>query len=126
MVQKNTRWNISKEKGEKIAHDNIVDILSDPETNKLLLTDLIVLLNQRTKHIKLTNHNKKKTLSLYINNVYGSVHKFLNNCSFYEITNDQSNDPSNTYISLIDKNLGKTDITSSIINEYKEWTLVDL
>ena len=46
MVQKNIRWNISKEKGEKIAHDNIIDILNESKNNKLLLSELIVLLNQ--------------------------------------------------------------------------------
>ena len=129
MVQKNIRWNISKEKGEKIAHDNIIDILIESKNNKLLLSELIVLLNQRTKQIKLTNHRKNKQFSFYIKNVYGDMIQFLDNYSFYDLSNDLSNDPnsdkSSVYVSLIDTELVNTELTPSIINEYREWTLVD-
>ena len=129
MVQKNIRWNISKEKGEKIAHDNIIDILIESKNNKLLLSELIVLLNQRTKQIKLTNHRKNKQFSFYIKNVYGDMIQFLDNYSFYGLSNDLSNDPnsdkSSVYVSLIDTELVNTELTPSIINEYREWTLVD-
>lgn len=121
MVQKNIRWNISKEKGEKIAHDTIIDILNESKNNKLLLSELIVLLNQRTKKIKLTNHRKNKQFSLYIKNVYGSMTDFLDNYSFYGLTFDKSS----IYVSLIDSELVNTELTPSIINEYREWTLVD-
>lgn len=121
MVQKNIRWNISKERGEKLAHENIIDILIESKNNKLLLSELIVLLNQRTKKIKLTNHKKNKQFSLYIKNVYGSMTQFLDNHSFYGITSDKSN----IYVSLIDTELVNTELTPSIINEYREWTLVD-
>jgi hypothetical protein len=121
MVQKNIRWNISKERGEKITHDNIIDILNESKNNKLLLSELIVLLNQRTKQIKLTNHKKNKQFSFYIKNVYGSMTKFLDNYSFYDLTFDKSS----IYVSLVDTELVKTDLTPSIINEYREWTLVD-
>ena len=121
MVQKNIRWNISKEKGEIIAHDNIIDILIESKNNKLLLSELIVLLNQRTKQTKLTNHKKNKQFSIYIKNVYGSMTKFLDNYSFYGLTFDKSS----IYVSLVDTELVKTDLTPSIINEYREWTLVD-
>tara|TARA_B110001452_G_C15171511_1_gene407179 strand:- start:591 stop:1001 length:411 start_codon:yes stop_codon:yes gene_type:complete len=129
MVQKNIRWNISKEKGEKIAHDNIIDILIESKNNKLLLSELIVLLNQRTKQIKLTNHRKNKQFSFYIKNVYGDMIQFLDNYSFYDLSNGLSNDPnpdkSSVHVSLIDTELVNTELTPSIINEYREWTLVD-
>ena len=129
MVQKNIRWNISKERGEKLAHNNIIDILIESKNNKLLLSELIVLLNQRTKQIKLTNHKKNKQFSFYIKNVYGSMTKFLDNYSFYGLSNDLSNDltfdKSSVYVSLIDTELVNTELTPSIINEYREWTLVD-
>ena len=121
MVQKNIQWNISKEKGEKIAHDTIIDILNESKNNKLLLSELIVLLNQRTKQIKLTNHKKNKQFSFYIKTVYGSMTDFLDNYSFYGLTFANSS----IYVSLIDNELIKTDVTPSIINEYREWTLVD-
>ena len=121
MVQKNIRWNISKEKGEKIAHDNIIDILNESTNNKILLSELIVLLNQRTKNIKLTNHRKNKQFSFYIKNVYGSMTDFLDNYSFYGLSFDKSS----IYVSLIDTELIKTNLTPSIISEYREWTMVD-
>ena len=121
MVQKNIRWNISKEKGAKIAHDTIIDILSESKNNKLLLSELIVLLNQRTKKIKLTNHRKNKQFSFYIKTVYGSMTDFLDNYSFYGLTFDKSR----IYVSLIDTELIKTNLTPSIISEYREWTMVD-
>ena len=121
MVQKNIRWNISKEKGEKIAHDTIIDILNESKNNKLLLSELIVLLNQRTKKIKLTNHRKNKQFSLYIINVYGSMTDFLDNYSFYGLTFVNSS----IYVSLIDTELIKHNLTPSIINEYREWIMVD-
>ena len=121
MVQKSIRWNISKEKGEKIAHDTIIDIINESKNNKLLLSELIVLLNQRTKKIKLTNHRKNKQFSLYIKNVYGSMTDFLDNYSFYGLTFDKTS----IYVSLIDTELIKTNLTPSIINEYREWTMVD-
>ena len=125
MVQKNIRWNISKEKGEKIAHDNIIDILIESKNNKLLLSELIVLLNQRTKQIKLTNHRKNKQFSFYIKNVYGDMIQFLDNYSFYGLSNDPNPDKSSVHVSLIDTELVNTELTPSIINEYREWTLVD-
>ena len=121
MVQKNIRWNISKEKGEKIAHDTIIDMLNESKNNKLLLSELIVLLNQRTKKIKLTNHRKNKQFSFYIKSVYGSMTEFLDNYSFYGITFVNSS----IYVSLIDTELIKPNLTPSIINEYREWTMVD-
>lgn len=121
MVQKNIRWNISKEKGEKIAHDTIIDMLNESKNNKLLLSELIVLLNQRTKKIKLTNHRKNKQFSLYIINVYGSMTDFLDNYSFYGLTFVNSS----IYVSLIDTELIKHNLTPSIINEYREWIMVD-
>ena len=121
MVQKNIRWNISKERGEKLAHDNIIGILIESKNNKLLLSELIVLLNQRTKQIKLTNHKKNKQFSLYLKSMYGSITQFLDNYSFYGLTFDKSS----IYVSLVDTELVKTDLTPSIINEYREWTLVD-
>ena len=71
MVQKNNKWNISKEKGEEYAHRYIIEILKDSKNNTLGLSELIILLNQRTKHINLSMHKKKKPISVYLKHVYG-------------------------------------------------------
>ena len=46
---------------------------------------------------------------------------FLDNYSFYGLTFDNSS----IYVSLIDTELIKTNLTPSIISEYREWTMVD-
>ena len=85
MVHKNSKWNISKEKGEEYAHRYIIEILKDSKNNTLGLSELIILLNQRTKHINLSMHKKKKPISVYLKHVYGSFINFLDTYSFYGI-----------------------------------------
>ena len=55
MVQKNDKWNISKEKGEEIANKYIIEILNESKCNTTHLSSLIILLNQKTRHIKFIN-----------------------------------------------------------------------
>lgn len=121
MVRKNNRWNISKEKGEEYAHKYIIEILHDSKNNTLPLSDLIILLNQRTKHIIIKNHQKKKPLSVYLKSVYGSFINFLDNYTLYGIcyTNTGIN------VILFDKELSANNIDKSILKEYREWTLIE-
>jgi hypothetical protein len=121
MVRKNNRWNISKEKGEEYAHKYIIEILHDSKNNTLPLSDLIILLNQRTKHIIIKNHQKKKPLSVYLKSVYGSFINFLDNYTLYGIcyTNTGIN------VILFDNELSANNIDKSILKEYKEWTLIE-
>ena len=110
MVQKNNKWNISKEKGEELAHRYITEILQDSKHNTIPLSDLITLLNQRTKHIKFIHHSKKKPFSVYLRCNYGNVINFLDKFVSY---------------GLIKKN---ADIQVKLINtvdEYRGWILVD-
>ena len=121
MVRKNNRWNISKEKGEEYAHKYIIEILHDSKNNTLPLSDLIILLNQRTKHIIIKNHQKKKPLSVYLKSVYGSFINFLDNYTLYGIcyTNTGIN------VILFDNELSANNIDKSILKEYREWTLIE-
>lgn len=121
MVLKNNKWNISKDKGEEYAHKYIIEILNDSKNNTLLLSDLIILLNQRTKHIKFINTNKKKPFSVYIRTVYGNIINFMDNFSFYGVISNGAD----IKIKLIDSELNHKNLTNDIINEYREWTLVD-
>ena len=83
MVLKNNKWNISKDKGEEYAHKYIIEILNDSKNNTLPLSDLIILLNQRTKHIKFINTNKIKPFSVYLRTVYGNIINFMDNLIFF-------------------------------------------
>ena len=116
MVQINNRWNISMEKGESIIHRYMIEILQDSKDNMISLSDLLILLNQRTKHIKFINNSKKKPLSVYIRCIYGSTLNFLDNNSFYEVFKDDAN----IQVKLLDKQ-----ITKKNFNDYKDWILVD-
>lgn len=121
MVLKNNKWNISKGKGEEYAHKYIIEILNDSKNNTLLLSDLIILLNQRTKHIKFINTNKKKPFSVYLRTVYGNIINFMDNYSFYAVISNGAD----IKIKLIDSELTHKNLTDDIINEYREWTLID-
>jgi len=116
MVQKNNRWNISMEKGESIIHRYMIEILQDSKDNMISLSDLLILLNQRTKHIKFINNSTKKPLSVYIRCIHGSPLNFLDNHSFYEVIKEQAN----IQVKLVDKY-----ITTKNYDDYKEWILVD-
>lgn len=121
MVLKNNKWNISKDKGEGYAHKYIIEILNDSKNNTLSLSDLIILLNQRTKHIKFINTNKKKPFSVYLRTVYGNIINFMDNYSFYGVISNGAD----IKIKLIDSELNHKNLTDDIINEYREWTLID-
>ncbi len=121
MVHKNNKWNISKEKAEEIAHKYIIEILREYKNNTLPLSDLIIILNQRTKHIKFINHQKKKNISIYLKSIYGSMINFMDNFSFYGILSNGTD----IKIILIDGELKYSSLNKQILNENKEWILID-
>ena len=121
MVHKNNKWNISKEKGEEYAHRYIIEILKDSKNNTLGLSELIISLNQRTKHINLSMHKKKKPISVYLKHVYGSFINFLDIYSFYGIIENGAD----IKVILFDSELNSNLLDPKIINEHKEWILVD-
>lgn len=121
MVHKNNKWNISKEKAEEIAHKYIIEILREYKNNTLPLSDLIIILNQRTKHIKFINHQKKKNISIYLKSIYGSMINFMDNFTFYGILSNGAD----IKIILIDGELKYSSLNKQILNENKEWILID-
>ena len=122
MVHKNDKWNISKEKGVQIAHKYIIEILHDHNDNMTSLSNLVILMNQRTKHIKLTNKSVRKPLSVYLRNTYGSIVKFLDNYSIYGIIKNGTD----IYIKLLEQNSGShPSIESPILKEKDDWILIN-
>ena len=85
MVHKNEKWNMSAEKGIQIAHKYIIEILHDHTDNMISLSNLVILMNQRTKNIKFIKKSKRKPLSVYLRNTHGSIVKFLDKYSTYDI-----------------------------------------
>ena len=122
MVQKNNKWNISKERGEEIAHKYIIEILKDSKNNIIPLSDLVILLNQRTKHIKFINKSKKKPISVYLRCSYGNMINFLDNFSIYGLLKQGAN----IQVKLLDNQvIYNKSVNQHIFQEYKEWVLID-
>jgi len=122
MVHKNNKWNISKEKGEEIAHKYIIEILQDSKHNMISLFELSILLNQRTKHIKFIQYSKKKPMSVYMRCSYGNIINFLDNFTIYGVINNDSD----IQIKLLDTEItNKKFIEQNIMNEHKDWILID-
>jgi hypothetical protein len=118
MVQKNNKWNLSKERGEELAHKYIIEILNDSKNNTLSLSELIILLNQRTKHINLTHHSKKKPITVYIRCVYGSFINFLDLFHIYGIIKQ----PNDILVKLFDEMIEYNESFKPIS---KDWIIVD-
>jgi hypothetical protein len=117
MVHKNSKWNISQKKGEDISHKYIIEILEDSKNNMISLSELTIILNQRTKHIKINHRNKKKTITLYLKCIYGSIINFLTNFNFYKVIKNNES----IYIELIgDKLIDRHNIK----NLYNDWIMV--
>lgn len=121
MVHKN-EWNISNIKVEDIFHTYIIEILKDSKNNIISLSDLSILLNKRTKHINIMNHSKKKGITVYMKCIYGNIINFLDNFSIYMVIKTGSS----IQVKLTDNSIMDYQSSNvSIINKYKEWTLID-
>ena len=94
MVRKNYKWNISKEEGRRIIFQHIESILKEKDNMTMEIAELIYILNNRTKHILLTNNNKTKTIHNFIKNVFGGLIHFLDQYDRFMIQNLNGN----TYI----------------------------
>tara|TARA_B100000212_G_scaffold296967_1_gene240536 strand:+ start:920 stop:1306 length:387 start_codon:yes stop_codon:yes gene_type:complete len=121
MVHKNNKWNITKDKGEELAHRYIIEILKDSKNLTISLSELIILLNQRTKHIKIINHSKPKPLSVYMRNVYGNIINFFDLFNIYCIIY-KDND---IFIKLMDEYIDYDDKLKEISKGYSEWIFID-
>lgn len=85
MVRNKYKWNISKEKGEKILCKTIYDILKDNKDYKIDYDELIFALNNRTKDVNIKNNNKKKNLNNFVKNVLGGLIYYIEYSDDFEI-----------------------------------------
>ena len=91
MVHKNYKWNISEEKIRKIIFNLINNILTERKNKEIEYDELYFLLNNRTKTMNLTNNNKKKPITNYIKNVFGSLVNFIDDYENFMLVNKQKN-----------------------------------
>ena len=78
------KWNISRSEGQKLAYDSIKQILMESKNNLLELNELIVLINQRTKHLVIKNYTKRRNLINYLKINYGGIVKFLDDYDIFD------------------------------------------
>ena len=88
MVKKN--WNITKSEGKIYIKDIITNILDNTPTNKLLVSEVLYLVNSRTKGIFKKN-NKDKTITPYIKDNFGSFKNYISECNNIVYTNIDGN-----------------------------------
>ena len=77
MVHKNYKWNLSEENGRTIVYTLIETILKEKNDMTIELNELTFLLNNRTKHMDITNNNKNKNINNYIKVVFGGLINFV-------------------------------------------------
>jgi len=73
MGHKNYKWNMSKEKGKEISTKYIKEILNEKKDHSIHYQELLLLLQNRTQTLNITQNKKPKTLLTFIRTVYGSL-----------------------------------------------------
>ena len=76
------KWNYPIEKGTKIIHENMIQILKDKE---LEVHELIHLLNLRTKKDNFKLYGKRKDISVYIDHYYQNIVNFADSFIIYNV-----------------------------------------
>lgn len=79
------KWNFPIEKGTKIIHENMIQILKDKESTGIEVHELIHLLNSRTKRINFKLYGKRKTISSYIDYYYTNIVNFADSYILYNV-----------------------------------------
>jgi len=79
------KWNFPIEKGTKIIHENMIQILKEKESTGIEVHELIHLLNLRTKRINFKLYGKRKTISSYIDYYYTNIVNFADSFMVYNV-----------------------------------------
>lgn len=92
-----SNWNISKLDGHNIIYNILHKELI--KSDKILINDIIDILNKNTKNINLLKNNKVKSIESYIKDIYGSLISYIDNIDNIGILYNNNN----TYAILINK-----------------------
>lgn len=111
---RNYKWNIELEKGKLIAQKTIIDILKESE-REVKYSELIDLLNLRTKYLNLKNNNKRQLMTNFLKS------NFKGTLNFIESLDD---------VFLIKKNNNNCMIVSfnnrkKLFHEFDEWCFIN-
>ena len=66
MGHKNYKWNMSKEQGKEISTKYIKEILNEKKDHSIHYQELLLLLQNRTQTLNITQNKKPKTLLIYL------------------------------------------------------------
>ena len=91
------KWNYPIEKGTKIIHENMIQILKDKESE---VHELIHLLNLRTKKDNFKLYGKRKSISVYIDYYYQNIVNFADSFMVYNVVYKEGK----VYIKLNEEN----------------------
>ena len=75
------RWNISKERGERLIYNSIVSILSKQPNHSLEIKILREKISEKFQNVKITYNGKPKDIFNYVkNNLGGLIHIIDSHC----------------------------------------------
>lgn len=96
------KWNYPIEKGAKIIHENMIQILKDKESTGIEVHELLHLLNLRTKtkRINFKLYGKRKSISCYIDYYYRNIVNFADSFIVYNVVYKEGK----VYIKLNEEN----------------------
>lgn len=81
MPRKNYKWNISMDQGRKYLLDIIKGILQQQKNETMNVNELLLLIQNRSKHLIITNNQKKKSLLNFMNSNFGGIIHFADDYS---------------------------------------------
>lgn len=88
MARKNYKWNISLKEGQNITLSIIKGILTEKKNETMEINELLLLIANRSKHLVITNNQKKKSLVNFINTNYGSLIRFADEFTCLAVFDD--------------------------------------
>lgn len=98
MPRKNYKWNISMDQGRKYLLDIIKGILQEQKNETMNVNELLLLIQNRSKHLIITNNQKKKSLLNFMNSNFGGIIPFADDYSCLAVFENSKETPRIKYI----------------------------
>ena len=123
MVQNNIKWNLTSEKCFDIIHLTLIDILTESKDGVKNISDIIIMLNSRTKIYKLHNSRKYNSFSKYLKIEYNGFLNFIEDYNFYDVIKTDKDISIKLYKNLV--NLDDLKYSGKRLTKDSEWIFID-
>jgi len=123
MVQNNIKWNLTSEKCFDIIHLTLIDILTESKDGVKNISDIIIMLNTRTKIYKLHNSRKYNSFSKYLKIEYKGFLNFIEDYNFYDVIKNDKDISIKLYKNLV--NLDDLKYSGKRLTKDSEWIFID-